>query len=108
MNLLKNQVLQTEKKVELDNTRKVISVILAPTDLCHPLVQDGVACGTNNMECSAQEPVGAHLPYSSEAAAPMVVGAGRSRYRPSPLIVNLHVLDEGQVRSANVRGAGKP
>ena len=104
----KPSITNGKKHVELDNTKKVISVILAPTDLCHPLVQDGVACGTNNMECSAQEPVGAHLPYSSEAAAPMVVGAGRSRYRPSPLIVNLDDLDAGRVRSANVRGAGKP
>ena len=45
MDSLENQVLQTAKKhVELDNTKKVISEILAPTDLCHPLFLDIYSC----------------------------------------------------------------
>ena len=34
----KPSIANGKKHVELDNTKKVISVILAPTDLCHPLV----------------------------------------------------------------------
>ena len=52
-------------------------------------------------------PIGVHHPYLSEAAAPMVVGATISRWRPSPLVVNLDDLDAGRVRSAEARGAGK-
>ena len=33
----KPSIANGKKHVELDNTKKVISVILAPTDLCHPL-----------------------------------------------------------------------
>ena len=33
----KPSIANGKKHVELDNTKKVISVILAPTDPCHPL-----------------------------------------------------------------------
>ena len=33
----KPSIANGKKHVALDNTKKVISVILAPTDLCHPL-----------------------------------------------------------------------
>ena len=32
-------IANVKKHVELDNTKKVMSVILAPTDLCHPLTR---------------------------------------------------------------------
>ena len=33
----KPSIANGKKHVKLDNTKKLISVILAPTDLCHPL-----------------------------------------------------------------------
>ena len=33
----KPSIANGKKHVELDNTKKVRSIILAPTDLCHPL-----------------------------------------------------------------------
>ena len=35
----KPSITNGKKHVELDNTKKVISVILAPTDLCQPLIE---------------------------------------------------------------------
>ena len=34
----KPSITNGKKHVELDITKKVISIILAPTDLCHPLI----------------------------------------------------------------------
>ena len=55
-----------------------------------------------------QDPVGAYCTYSSEAAAPIVVGSETSWCRLSPLIINMDNLDAGLVRSVEARGAGKP